>query len=696
MINSLSFPNFGIALTLALLLAVLYASFLYYNEKKFSTPSIAKTILVFLRAFVVALIVIILFSPVLKTRKEEVKAPVVVMADDVSASLDSKNSNVDFNKEWGRLKENLSKDYTVKNLEFASIVSEEKLDTFQKKSTNFSNLFTYIDNQYADQNIGAILIHSDGIFNEGNNPLYMDAFINTPLYIVADGDTTQYKDVMVSDIFYNKIAYLGDKFTLQVDVKAYNAAGSFSKLIVESKNKGNSKKYYEENIAIKSNDFFTTRSIELDATTPGLTRYSISVPALGDEKNKVNNYKDIFVEVLDGRQKILILANSPHPDIAAMKQIILLNKNYEVTVGFTGDVQPKLSGFNMVVLHNLPSEKYPVKAELEQIKTLKTPTLFVVGNQTSLPFFNQAQELLSISGNSNNTEEILSDISAGFSAFTVSDELKRTIKTFPPLITPFGEYKVKGNGLVFATQNIKKIKTRYPQLLFGESKGVRTAIFCGEGFWKWKLSDYLQNQSYEKVSEILNKSLQWVSIKEDKRKFRVAPGKTSYKENEPILVEGQLYNDNFELVNEPDASLVIRSDEGKEYKYTFSKSAKSYTLNAGMFPSGTYSILGSVTFNNQLMKAQNSFTIESVNLEQQDRVAKHDVLRSLVKKYGGKLIYKEDISTLSELIRKDESIKPMIFQSNLTKSVIHLKWICMLILILLGLEWFIRRYLGSY
>ena len=115
-----------------------------------------------------------------------------------------------------------------------------------------------------------------------------------------------------------------------------------------------------------------------------------------------------------------------------------------------------------------------------------------------------------------------------------------------------------------------------------------------------------------------------------------------------------------------------------------------------MFPSGTYSILGSVTFNNQLMKTQNSFTIESVNLEQQDRVAKHDVLRSLVKKYGGKLIYKEDIPTLSELIRKDESIKPMIFQSNLTKSVIHLKWICMLILILLGLEWFIRRYLGSY
>ncbi|MBK8080019.1 MAG: hypothetical protein IPK25_06885 [Saprospiraceae bacterium] len=162
-----------------------------------------------------------------------------------------KNSNVDFNKEWGRLKENLSKDYTVKNLEFASIVSEEKLDTFQKKSTNFSNLFTYIDNQYADQNIGAILIHSDGIFNEGNNPLYMDAFINTPLYIVADGDTTQYKDVMVSDIFYNKIAYLGDKFTLQVDVKAYNAAGSFSKLIVESKNKGNSKNITKKILRLK-------------------------------------------------------------------------------------------------------------------------------------------------------------------------------------------------------------------------------------------------------------------------------------------------------------------------------------------------------------------------------------------------------------------------------------------------------------
>jgi hypothetical protein len=695
-INSLSFPNFGIALAVAFLLAVLYASFLYFNEKKFSNPSFAKSILVFLRGFVVALIVIILFSPVLKTRKDEVKAPVVVMANDVSGSLDSENSNQFFLEEWGRLGENLSKDYTVKNLEFASQVSEEKLDSFQKKSTNFSGLFKYIDDQYADQNIGAVLIHSDGIFNEGNNPLYMDAFISTPLYIVADGDTTQYKDVMISDVFYNKIVYLGDKFSLQVDVKAFNAAGNSSRLMVESINKGNPKKYFEENISFNNNDFFATRTIELDAGTTGLSRYRIYVTGLSGEKNKVNNYKDIFVEVLDGRQKILILANSPHPDVAAMRQIILENKNYEVTVGYTGETQPALSKFNMVILHNLPSEKYPVKAELEQIRTQKTPTFFIVGNQTSLPLFNQAQELLAIGGNNQNSEEILPDISAEFSAFTVSEELKRSIKVFPPLITPFGEYKVKGNGFVFTTQNIKKIKTNYPQLVFGESRGVRTAIFCGEGLWKWKLSDYVQNQSYERVSEIFNKSLQWTSVKEDKRKFRVTPGKTSYKENEPILVEGQLYNDNFELVNEPDATLIIKSDEGKEYKYTFSKTSKSYTLNAGMFPSGTYSIYGSVTFNNQLLKAQNTFTIESVNLEQQDKVAKHDVLRSLVKKYGGKLIYKDDLPNLSELIKKDESIKPMIYQSNLTKSVIHLKWICILILLLLGLEWFIRRYLGSY
>ena len=36
----------------------------------------------------------------------------------------------------------------------------------------------------------------------------------------------------------------------------------------------------------------------------------------------LNNVKDVFVDIIDGRQKILLLANAPHPDLGAIKNAI--------------------------------------------------------------------------------------------------------------------------------------------------------------------------------------------------------------------------------------------------------------------------------------------------------------------------------------------------------------------------------------
>lgn len=324
------------------------------------------------------------------------------------------------------------------------------------------------------------------------------------------------------------------------------------------------------------------------------------------------------------------------------------------------------------------------------------PVCFILGMQTSPLLFNQAQDLLTISGNSKNSEEIQADLSPTFSSFTISEELKKALPGFPPLLAPFGEYKISAQANVFSYQNIKKIKTGYPQLLFGESGGSRVSIFCGEGLWKWKLANYVNTNAFTHVTELINKTLQWTSIKEDKRKFRVNTGKTSYRENEIVHVEAQLYNDNYELINDPDATVVIKDENGKEFPYTLSKTGQSYTLSAGMFPEGQYNIAAKVTYNGRVLTATHAFTIEGLDIEHQDQVARHDVLASLVSKYGGKIISEQNADSLALMIRNDQSLKPTVYQSNVTKSAIYMKWICFLLLIVLGLEWFIRRYLGSY
>lgn len=78
---------------------------------------------------------------------------------------------------------------------------------------------------------------------------------------------------------------------------------------------------------------------------------------MDNEENTINNRKDIYVEVLDSKKKILILASAPHPDIAAFKSVIEQNKNYESEFATMDDMSKvkDISAYDMIILHNLPN-----------------------------------------------------------------------------------------------------------------------------------------------------------------------------------------------------------------------------------------------------------------------------------------------------------------------------------------------------
>jgi hypothetical protein len=54
---------------------------------------------------------------------------------------------------------------------------------------------------------------------------------------------------------------------------------------------------------------------QLDATEKGIQRYDISVKPNSLESNKRNNFSSIFIDVVEGKKKIVLIAPAPHPDI---------------------------------------------------------------------------------------------------------------------------------------------------------------------------------------------------------------------------------------------------------------------------------------------------------------------------------------------------------------------------------------------
>ena len=196
---------------------------------------------------------------------------------------------------------------------------------------------------------------------------------------------------------------------------------------------------------------------------------------------------------------------------------------------------------------------------------------------------------------------------------------------------------------------------------------------------------------------MLSKTFQYLTLKEDKRKFRVSLDKNIFNENELIFFDAELYNESYELINEPDVLLTIRNEKGDDFKFTFNKTNnRSYTLNAGYFPVGNYTFHAEVMSSGQELAYDGQFSVQPIQLEIYETTADHRLLHLLSEKYGGEMVYPAEMASIVSKIKEKGSVLPIIYETTKTRSVINLKWIFFILMGLLSLEWFIRRYFGSY
>lgn len=687
-------------LILCVLLGAAYALVLYYRDKTFHEQSERLNwLLGALRFITVTFLSMLLLSPLLKSLITESKKPVIILAQDqsesVAAEMDEQERTA-FQQSFEDLVQALERDYEVQQYAFGSEVREGIDFTFQDKVTNVSKLLTNVYDLYSNQNLGAIILATDGIYNEGSNPLYLNTKLTAPIYTVALGDTTVKKDVILKRVFHNKIAYLGDKFTVQLDIAAQNSTGANTSLSVYKLEGNNARKLQQTPVNIDRSDFFITREVVLDADQSGVQRFRIVVEPISGEATNANNSKEIFIDVLDARQKILIVANSPHPDVTALRQSINANKNYQVDLAYANDIKVNITDYDFVILHQLPSRNFDASGIINTLQKERIPRLFIAGMQTNFSRLNQLQSLVTIQSDGRNSNDVQGRPVGTFNNFTLSEDLLQNLPNFPPLTAPFGEFEPAPDAAVLLTQRIGKLDTRYPLFVLGEENGVKVGVLCAEGIWKWRLFDFLQHQNHQIFDEILGKSIQFLSLKEDKRKFRVTPTKNIFNENEPVLFDAELYNDNYELINEPDARIVITNSSGKDFDFTFNKNGRSYSLNAGIFPTGNYTFRASVTNAGQNLTATGQFSVQPVQLELFETTANHSLLRLLSEQYGGAMVYPDNVAQIADLIKDKGTVKPVIFETSKTRAVINLKWIFFLLLLLLTGEWFLRRYFGAY
>lgn len=673
-------------------IGVFYALFLYGRSAE-PSHKLLKRGLFILRSIAVTLIVLLLFSPLWKQTRKEIEKPVIIVAQDNSSSMifgsDSIFYKTEFLQKRNQFIETLRKDHEVITHTFGNRIQAGEETDYSEKSTDISSILSEMQHLYAFRNVGGLILISDGIYNRGYNPLNVAENLPYPIYTVAAGDTTHKKDWALGKISYPHMTFLNHDFPVQIVIHAHKLKNRSGVLSIEH----GGQKIYHQTIAIDQEDFTLSLEAVLSAKVPGTQRFRVHLSALDGETTYINNSEDLFIDVLDDQRKILLIYAAPHPDIAALKQSLEEKEGYEIITQRAKDCIHTETLHDLVILHQLPSAHYEMKNLLQHCKDQKTPLLWMLGKNTLLEHFNTFQTGLSITGFRQATDEVTPVHNESFALFSLSEKTLNWIKNAPPLIVPFGDYKVSDNAQILCHQRVGKTKTARPLIMFSQYDNQRFGVIAGTELWKWRLADFAENNTHSHFNEIINKSIQFLAKKEDKSRFRIIH-KPIFDEAENVSIEAEVYNETYEPIQNPEVKITIKDSVGNSFPYGFEHSANAYKLNLGFLSPGTYTYHASTRWGGKTLSKDGMFVVSGSNMELSDLVADHNLLYSLAHKTGGMMIYPSEWDKLTQALQNNADDKPVSYEITRLEDFLNLPWMWILLIILLGTEWFLRKYNG--
>lgn len=661
------------------------AWWLYSGKNNWSKPY--RIGLGLLRFFALFLLSLLLLNPKLTSitsYKEKPQFPIVV-DNSQSIVLANNKSGPEIKQFVGDLKSKLEKKgFEVPLFTHAQATNDADSVRFDASSSDLSKLLELGAQDRADVKKEHLLFVSDGIFNRGVSPLY-EAY-QPRIWTLAVGDSTSRTDVALKSLQNNSIAFLGNKFPLKANMQVVGFNGRFVEVVLRD-SKGiidRQKVMVPSNYAQLNVDFL------IPATQKGFQRFTVEAVPLEGEHNLLNNKLNAYVDVVDDRENILLVSKAPHPSIKAFRAALAKLQNLHVELLIPGIDQPKAEAYDLIVLHNCLLSEVP---EVGSFVKEKTSLFYVVGSEMNFGMFNRENGVVDVQA-TGQSDQVNAVLNPTFSRFKINEKLTALLPKLPPVQVPFGQLQARQGTEVMLSQRINAVESDKPLLVFGAAKR-KTGVLLTDGLWLWRMYEFQETQSTEVFDELIAKSVQYLSSKEDKRKFRAYTLQKEFLEDESPRIETELYNDLYEKVYGQKVLIRMTDRAGKVKVAEFVTSEGNSAFTAASLSPGVYKVVAKTSFGGKEYEAYTEFVVKELNLEALDLKANPQLLRELSSKSQG-LFY--TWSKKSELVKTLESLeaKPLWKTREQTRSLIDEKWYFFLIVTFLISEWTIRRYTGGY
>ncbi len=647
------------------------------------------------RFVIVSLLCFLLLSPLVRQMVRSFEKPAVVLAIDNSQSVTLTGDSTQLNAQLQQL-QNLTAELQRKNVEVEVQLLDKPLDAnplsatqFNQSSTNLSQLLGTIQSNFENRNLAGVVLFSDGIYNQGISPEYQP--YNFPIYPIGIGDTVPRRDLNLKVLYFNKITYLGNKFPIVAELHSNGYQGK----VVTVNLKQNSKTLESKTLSIAKTADIQEVTFYASANAKGIQHYVVEVVAQPDEFTRQNNTRDAYIEVIDGKEKILLLAAAPHPDIKAIKGALEKNDNYELDIVISGQGTPKEPKYDLVILHQIPDNQGVGMNIAKKFLDQKVPVWFILGSQSNIPQFNNMNNAVKIVSRSPQSDQVFPSFNANFSIFKFEESNAALLQKMPPVTVPFADFRLTPNSEVVLFQRVGSVITNKPLIVVNAGQAQKTAVMLGEGLWEWRLEEYNLTETQVAVDELISKTAQYLSSKDDKRKFRFYPVSDEFLDTEPVVFEAEVYNDIYEKIYGQKINLQLTNAEDKTTAYNFTTAEGNSRFELSSLPKGVYRYNASTVLKGKNEVVSGEFVVQNQQLEALNTTADHGMLRKLAAQTKGKFYQASQIDQLVNQLTANPPPERVQSREE-TQEMINLKWLFFVLVALATIEWGTRKYMGAY
>ncbi|MFA5031544.1 MAG: hypothetical protein WC614_00860 [bacterium] len=613
----------------------------------------------FLRIFSILLLLACIFNQ--PFRVFSFRKPWVLVLIDTSKSMSISNRIDKIKKAlpYIKVKKKIygfdSRAYPIKNAGTGySIIAEGN-------ETNIANALNLSQTPYA------YILFSDGGNNSGIDPIDIARDKRIPIYSVKNDDSNR-KDIAISEINYNKIAYVGNG----IYIKPIIDNTGFINHEIQVLLKQNGYLVQQKKVLFSPDNKKTELEFYVNEKEAGEYSYEVTVPELKDEANYENNRREIKIKLIKPEIKVGWFSSLPTWNFKFVKQELIADTSIEFDWNIKIEENKYISkngiiskpyinpDYDVVIIENF---NYP---DIEPFINAKTGVIIIgEGEQNISPMFIENKKIIEAQ-----------------SLIQVNEISIFGEKILPPLKEIYAVKGIKSGARVLCNiSGLSDDKQGDPVIAEWTYQHRKVIHIAAKDIWRWNLSTQFGGIPRSEV-KFWDKLVRFALGRESKLYMNLQP---TYEAGKRIIFNAYPYDEKgFPCENSKIIIKIQSLETGPGLNVPL------YSIGNGKYEGFLdflspgeykYKAIQKDTFETVKDSIVGNFSVIS-NGELQTLASDETLLRALADVSGGRYI--EDIKEL-------ENIKLSAINNKILFYPAY-RWITLLFIVsLLSIEWFIRR-----